>query len=747
MAVQDAEEYDFDDDDLDALPENDLVELENTAIRSTQRPTGTFATLGTTAPRATRPTIDDYGFEEENVIDLDQQGLAFHRPYNPPYASPIDRRIHNGLSVRSSRATSARGGLTVQPATSRALDENPQSSAMGDMSELQIRIAELERERDHLRSTIQSHKGEIAIVRSKHEQSAKEFERKLSVMQKVHSETFTKQNIELEKARKDRETVETNNRFLEHDLAQEIGRTKSTRTTLKDVTNNKARTSNGSPAGTPKKNMNRSFGDGFDDEDIVMTSPSKLQARSKPSTPKVGAKRKRSALEVQSPGLPLILSESHRTLKAQESVDSNNGSGVEATGVLNLRKEDHRFEFLQRIMSYRTNEGGDLFFEALSKLSLPTAPEQSLTSLVCDKMALLPSDGDPKSFPGSFFKILLGLWDACLGERYVAPINILIHAMQFMLAFEPRETLAGLVKDLVPIALATIDIVAIPLGRSAALEEYPAERDKVSANTTPSPDLDVWTCLSLLQQMAISCILTSTETIRVFWQLVPHDFVLLMLMKAQPISHINLALQLVSTSALDASFGASSPSDTSEQTMRRETLLLDRLTYLLFETPDLEGQVGPVAVLELANLRIEVLSTLSAIAVTAHGGESLARHRQAIGRMVRYLSDAIDSLYDFNQSSHLETIQAVNLCVRLLHHIIKGYPQIVDMKSKLDAVQGGTHKHLVALTRLAFSDTLVLEAGIEEEVTDMAHQLLDEFLSPEEGEALCQVFSSGKSVT
>ena len=46
----------------------------------------------------------------------------------------------------------------------------------------------------------------------------------------------------------------------------------------------------------------------------------------------------------------------------------------------------------------------------------------------------------------------------------------------------------------------------------------------------------------------------------------------------------------------------------------------------------------------------------------------------------------------------------------------------------------------MAFTRLAFSDALVLEEGIEEEVVDAAHQLLDEYLTPEEGIALLNAF-------
>ena len=67
------------------------------------------------------------------------------------------------------------------------------------------------------------------------------------------------------------------------------------------------------------------------------------------------------------------------------------------------------------------------------------------------------------------------------------------------------------------------------------------------------------------------------------------------------------------------------------------------------------------------------------------------------------------------------------------------------MKVKLSAVEGGNHKHLVAFARLAFSDALVLEEGIEEEVVDAAHQLLEEYLTPEEADALSKVFSSDSS--
>lgn len=55
--------------------------------------------------------------------------------------------------------------------------------------------------------------------------------------------------------------------------------------------------------------------------------------------------------------------------------------------------------------------------------------------------------------------------------------------------------------------------------------------------------------------------------------------------------------------------------------------------------------------------------------------------------------------------------------------------------------------HLIALTRLAFCESVILERGIEPEVSDAAHALLDEFLSPVEGEQLLVMFASGESTT
>lgn len=84
MATQDADDFSFSDEDLDALEDTALRELEHKAILSTQQQRGGFAYGQSKTAAAARPsfiaapdpkaTSSDYGFEdEEDVINLDDQ--------------------------------------------------------------------------------------------------------------------------------------------------------------------------------------------------------------------------------------------------------------------------------------------------------------------------------------------------------------------------------------------------------------------------------------------------------------------------------------------------------------------------------------------------------------------------------------------------------------------------------------------------------------------------------------------------
>jgi hypothetical protein len=82
--------------------------------------------------------------------------------------------------------------------------------------------------------------------------------------------------------------------------------------------------------------------------------------------------------------------------------------------------------------------------------------------------------------------------------------------------------------------------------------------------------------------------------------------------------------------------------------------------------------------------------------------------------------------------------------MKLIYHIASSNPGL-DIKSKLVNNLGAQHAYLVALTRLTFSEGVLMERGIEDAVVDMAHSILDEGLSMEEGDAFGEVFSSGST--
>lgn len=223
-----------------------------------------------------------------------------------------------------------------------------------------LTLAKLERDRETLlkkvqvaQSDVQAKAGEIAIIRRNQDKANKEHERQVSVLQKLHAETLTKREAELEAAKKDREKMETNNRFLEHDLVQEAKRAKQAARAARDGGNARMRAAGqGSPATTPKKARALPFGDGFDGDDIVMVSPSKARERRKGSTPRAGEKRKRAGTEqgFASPSQLLSFSEAV-PLPVEEPTEAQGIDNVVDVAA-HLSKEDERFEVSQSISRF-----------------------------------------------------------------------------------------------------------------------------------------------------------------------------------------------------------------------------------------------------------------------------------------------------------------------------------------------------------------------------------------------------------
>jgi hypothetical protein len=84
----------------------------------------------------------------------------------------------------------------------------------------------------------------------------------------------------------------------------------------------------------------------------------------------------------------------------------------------------------------------------------------------------------------------------------------------------------------------------------------------------------------------------------------------------------------------------------------------------------------------------------------------------------------------------LHRIEFINFAVRLLHGVITSHPE--DANSKLAT----NHKHLVAMVRIAFSEGIAQEAGLEQETIQAAFELLENMVTPDEAAALDEMFST-----
>jgi hypothetical protein len=63
------------------------------------------------------------------------------------------------------------------------------------------------------------------------------------------------------------------------------------------------------------------------------------------------------------------------------------------------------------------------------------------------------------------------------------------------------------------------------------------------------------------------------------------------------------------------------------------------------------------------------------------------------------------------------------------------------MQQKLTQITGGAQKHLIALSRLNFSeDDLLLEAGVGTDVPGLALEMLEMSVTPEEGDEIFAAF-------
>lgn len=258
--------------------------------------------------------------------------------------------------------------------------------------------------------------------------------------------------------------------------------------------------------------------------------------------------------------------------------------------------------------------------------------------------------------------------------------------------------------------------------------------------------------------MALGCMSEPQHIIR-FWRLMRYDFVLVMLSTNQPIPEFEMMLRILSTSVFKDSFGAIIVDSVNPTAVVNN--ILDRLTYPMSEVPLLPGTSDKMDLAVLSKLRFKVIQLMTSMTRSPFASTAMAMHTKTIGTLVCLISDLLDDLYDY-KSSYSErypsppptkphssltikhpSARIITLTTRLLYHLLTRFDDDIDIPAKLAAFRGGSQKYLLALSRLNFSeDDLVLECGVDADVAGLALEMLDLFVTPQEGEEIQVAFLS-----
>ena len=182
-------------------------------------------------------------------------------------------------------------------------------------------------------------------MRANQLKTQRDHERQIREIQKQHAEIAARQQAEIEHARAEREKLLTEKKYLQHDLIEESERARQLQRLAKNSTGGNTTSTKGVSKHiitTPKKNIALPLRDGFDDDEIMVFSPSKTPSRSKAATPKAGEKRKRKVADA-SPAQSLQFSQPRDG--SSPNVPPQIKSKEETANVARSAKQkDHRFQ-------------------------------------------------------------------------------------------------------------------------------------------------------------------------------------------------------------------------------------------------------------------------------------------------------------------------------------------------------------------------------------------------------------------
>lgn len=775
-----------DDDDFDNLSESALQELEQHAILSTQQnPLQRHAPAKPApypGPRSNitghplNPTDND--FEDESFELLGDEGVA--TPVEE-FNSFTSRPQPGGETVQRERFRQQRHGdsrMRPAPTLDRPLAHHqnaqvqlphpPQDGRyhgvparpdqmMVDQPSQQVniqqgggpgvRLEELLKERDQLakellaaNEAVSMQKGEISIIRANAEKENKVYDRQLIALKRSIEEETTKHHAAMDAMGEKNRQLTTRYQFLQQEHHQEVQDLKALKQRLKDRPEAEQQST---ITLTPKRGMAGSLRDGFEDDDIMLLSPSKSARRSKPSTPTAANKRKRKAggtSPVKS--LPLRLSGPETLDMPPPRLPVSQSADRAAIILRKDARAERDLHFFQKILDYRAKPSRDMLLERLMMFSLPSRPSKKFSNILLEGIARMKD----KRVASDLLQIFIDLWSKSIKEQYYQPISLLMEVVSYIIENEMFVLDKENITVLVPLMRSSIALNAEKRFKHSPVNHSSFGKFSATPQSVLIHEVDGTACLELLLTVAYT-VSDEPELIDLFWRLMDPEFLLMMLNSWQPISDITLNLRLLATSIFANTFG--SIASTPEEQEKIEHWIINRVCWLLWETPKVDEGLPPNSRQQLCQLRLEVMELLTQIAITSspyphddpnhHGSLLIASDAHAIARIVRSLYDEVAAMYLLTPTHALHA-EIVNRGIRVLYHVLTMHSTSIDLQEKLSLINGGVHKHRVVLTRLAFSQGFYIDRLITDETVAMATSLLEESVTPDEADELIEAF-------
>ncbi|KAM0326561.1 hypothetical protein ACHAQA_006430 [Verticillium albo-atrum] len=767
-------DLEFEDDDLDD------TELINGLLPSVPAAASTGAGLRNQPPKPPPPPTVNHrppvpvpvpssrwnpsNTQNQNVhtnLNLNPSTLSARPRYpapNPSYGQPLasQRQPSTGAPYRPQPSQFARPA----PPTARPGYQQPQASQAARESGNDV-VAALQQRLKALEAELYSAKGEVAIIRSNSTKAQQDFTSEVARLKKQNAEQEAKQQRIVEQAIAAEKNATTELEFLQRDVKETNARARR-----KD-TGPVQRNDSGSATNTPKK-TSKTWGmaDGFDEMDIVL-SPSKGRGKARdagpiaiPLTERTPTKNKRKRPMIDSPVMAL---ETHEG----DLVPSNGDSAAAVSRTLTGPAANALpFDFLQLVLDHGSLHGEPPTFDILSRYAFPSDPDTSFAAQIFQSLPRMGNPHDPLQLLIDFSHLILTMWHQCLDAEYYRPIWDLVSLLAFTLQLQTVSVAPNLIHSLVPAAERSMYMVL-----EARYKSTDGDLSGDPAADSLQHQIDTTYILSLLHLAAMASVTAVVQTEdgaqtqqANFWSMIPVDFVLIFLTPNQRLDDILGMMDLLCTSVLPHSVG---PLELGKDPEAVASMIIEKLTCNLLDVPRAASTPRQVHAIGSG-----VLRTLTAFTRSTFGALQVANHVHAIPRLVTTLSAMVDELYDVTDpvagkggacaGAATEGLEAegeaaaedsdedlvglhrlIKQIVLLLHRLVAdtATADAANIQSKLALAYGGPQRYILSLSRIHFAEEdLVYEAGIDEETAELARELCEFVVTPDEGEGVREAF-------